>query len=163
MTKNILIWILIEYTSLIEMYTISHVFSQCISFSSCCGKLFHIIKTFVCSVWLLNTSQAIWYHLWPIFVYLFAVSPGGRGINGNPVIIFPEFPAFGELQDDEIKNVLDYLTSVPRYLHLSIKKQTNTKTKNEKRSKMDQAKHENLKTVVSIAQPVKGEPGKFSL
>uniref|UniRef100_A0A674NC17 MCF.2 cell line derived transforming sequence like n=1 Tax=Takifugu rubripes TaxID=31033 RepID=A0A674NC17_TAKRU len=37
----------------------------------------------------------------------------GRGMNGNPVIIFPEFPAFGELEEDELQNVLGYLTSVP--------------------------------------------------
>ncbi|CAG06673.1 unnamed protein product [Tetraodon nigroviridis] len=43
----------------------------------------------------------------------FAILPGGRGINGNPVIIFPEFPAFGDLPQDEIQNVLGYLTSVP--------------------------------------------------
>ncbi|TWW64194.1 Guanine nucleotide exchange factor DBS DBL's big sister MCF2-transforming sequence-like protein [Takifugu flavidus] len=43
----------------------------------------------------------------------FAILPGGRGMNGNPVIIFPEFPAFGELEEDELQNVLGYLTSVP--------------------------------------------------
>ncbi|XP_028809887.1 guanine nucleotide exchange factor DBS isoform X4 [Denticeps clupeoides] len=43
----------------------------------------------------------------------FAFLSGGRGENGNPIIIFPEFPAFGELQEQEFHNVLTYLTSVP--------------------------------------------------
>ncbi|KAM3584893.1 uncharacterized protein V6R79_001935 [Siganus canaliculatus] len=43
----------------------------------------------------------------------FAILPGGRGMNGSPVIVFPEFPAFGELEDEEVHNVLGYLTSVP--------------------------------------------------
>ncbi|XP_026218670.1 guanine nucleotide exchange factor DBS isoform X4 [Anabas testudineus] len=43
----------------------------------------------------------------------FAILPGGRGMNGSPVIIFPEFPAFSELEDEEVQNVLSYLTSVP--------------------------------------------------
>ncbi|KAM9766297.1 guanine nucleotide exchange factor DBS isoform 3-T3 [Menidia menidia] len=43
----------------------------------------------------------------------FAILPGGRGMNGSPIIIFPEFPAFNELEDGEIQNVLGYLTSVP--------------------------------------------------
>ncbi|CAK6976856.1 guanine nucleotide exchange factor DBS isoform X1 [Scomber scombrus] len=43
----------------------------------------------------------------------FAILPGGRGINGSPVIFFPEFPTFNELEEDEIQNVLSYLTSVP--------------------------------------------------
>ncbi|XP_047211354.1 guanine nucleotide exchange factor DBS isoform X4 [Girardinichthys multiradiatus] len=43
----------------------------------------------------------------------FAILPGGRGINGHPVIFLPEFPAFGELPEAELQNVLHYLTSVP--------------------------------------------------
>ncbi|GAA6089188.1 guanine nucleotide exchange factor DBS isoform X1 [Tachysurus ichikawai] len=43
----------------------------------------------------------------------FAFLPGGRGKNGNPIIIFPEFPTFAELQEEEFHNVLTYLTSVP--------------------------------------------------
>nr|XP_046238264.1 guanine nucleotide exchange factor DBS isoform X3 [Scatophagus argus] len=43
----------------------------------------------------------------------FAILPGGRGMNGSPIIVFPEFPAFGELEEGEVQNVLDYLTSVP--------------------------------------------------
>ncbi|XP_027147610.1 guanine nucleotide exchange factor DBS isoform X2 [Larimichthys crocea] len=43
----------------------------------------------------------------------FAILPGGRGMNGNPIIVLPEFPAFGELEDEEVQNVLGYLTSVP--------------------------------------------------
>uniref|UniRef100_A0A8D2ZGR6 MCF.2 cell line derived transforming sequence like n=1 Tax=Scophthalmus maximus TaxID=52904 RepID=A0A8D2ZGR6_SCOMX len=38
---------------------------------------------------------------------------GGRGDNGSPIIVFPEFPAFGEITDREFHNVLTYLTSVP--------------------------------------------------
>ncbi|PWA32253.1 hypothetical protein CCH79_00013178 [Gambusia affinis] len=44
----------------------------------------------------------------------FALLPGGRGINGHPIIFLPEFPAFGELPEEELQNVLRYLTSVPR-------------------------------------------------
>ncbi|XP_072252799.1 guanine nucleotide exchange factor DBS isoform X6 [Leuresthes tenuis] len=43
----------------------------------------------------------------------FAVLSGGRGDNGSPIIVFPEFPAFGEITDKEFHNVLTYLTSVP--------------------------------------------------
>ncbi|XP_046886465.1 guanine nucleotide exchange factor DBS isoform X3 [Hypomesus transpacificus] len=43
----------------------------------------------------------------------FAFLSGGRGGNGSPIIVFPEFPAFGELQEEEFHNVLSYLTSVP--------------------------------------------------
>ncbi|KAJ8253463.1 hypothetical protein GJAV_G00213220 [Gymnothorax javanicus] len=41
------------------------------------------------------------------------IQAGGRGKNGSPIIIFPEFPAFNELLDQEFHNVLTYLTSVP--------------------------------------------------
>ncbi|XP_034549969.1 guanine nucleotide exchange factor DBS isoform X1 [Notolabrus celidotus] len=43
----------------------------------------------------------------------FAFLSGGRGDNGSPIIVFPEFPAFGEITDREFHNVLTYLTSVP--------------------------------------------------
>ncbi|XP_037133117.1 guanine nucleotide exchange factor DBS isoform X4 [Syngnathus acus] len=43
----------------------------------------------------------------------FAALPGGRGTDGSPIIIFPEFPTFSGLEEDEIKNVLNYLTTVP--------------------------------------------------
>uniref|UniRef100_A0AAZ3RYC6 Guanine nucleotide exchange factor DBS n=1 Tax=Oncorhynchus tshawytscha TaxID=74940 RepID=A0AAZ3RYC6_ONCTS len=43
----------------------------------------------------------------------FAFLSGGRAENGSPIIVFPEFPAFGELQEEEFHNVLTYLTSVP--------------------------------------------------
>ncbi|KAL0963478.1 hypothetical protein UPYG_G00306950 [Umbra pygmaea] len=43
----------------------------------------------------------------------FAFLSGGRGKNGSPIIVFPEFPAFGEIQEREFHNVLTYLTSVP--------------------------------------------------
>uniref|UniRef100_A0A671WN55 MCF.2 cell line derived transforming sequence like n=1 Tax=Sparus aurata TaxID=8175 RepID=A0A671WN55_SPAAU len=37
----------------------------------------------------------------------------GRGDSGSPIIVFPEFPAFGEITDTTFHNVLTYLTSVP--------------------------------------------------
>ncbi|XP_050966508.1 guanine nucleotide exchange factor DBS isoform X3 [Labeo rohita] len=43
----------------------------------------------------------------------FAFLSGGRGQNGSPIIIFPEYPGFGELEEQEFHNVLTYLTSVP--------------------------------------------------
>ncbi|XP_053295738.1 guanine nucleotide exchange factor DBS isoform X1 [Pleuronectes platessa] len=43
----------------------------------------------------------------------FAFLSGGRGDNGSPIIVFPEFPAFGEITDRVFHNVLTYLTSVP--------------------------------------------------
>uniref|UniRef100_A0A8B9RF91 Mcf.2 cell line derived transforming sequence-like a n=1 Tax=Astyanax mexicanus TaxID=7994 RepID=A0A8B9RF91_ASTMX len=44
----------------------------------------------------------------------FAFLSGGRGNNGSPIVVFPEYPAFSELQEQEFHNVLTYLTSVPR-------------------------------------------------
>ncbi|XP_034033623.1 guanine nucleotide exchange factor DBS isoform X3 [Thalassophryne amazonica] len=44
----------------------------------------------------------------------FAILPGGRGLNGSPIIVFPEFPAFSELEDEVLKDVFCYLTSIPR-------------------------------------------------
>uniref|UniRef100_A0A673GNG4 Mcf.2 cell line derived transforming sequence-like b n=1 Tax=Sinocyclocheilus rhinocerous TaxID=307959 RepID=A0A673GNG4_9TELE len=38
---------------------------------------------------------------------------GGRGQDGSPIIIFPEFPSFCEIGDQEFRNVLTYLTSIP--------------------------------------------------
>ncbi|XP_078021677.1 guanine nucleotide exchange factor DBS isoform X7 [Epinephelus lanceolatus] len=43
----------------------------------------------------------------------FAILPGGRGMNGSPIIVFPEFPDFSELEEEEIQNVLGYLSSIP--------------------------------------------------
>ncbi|TNN53871.1 Guanine nucleotide exchange factor DBS [Liparis tanakae] len=43
----------------------------------------------------------------------FAILPGGRGMDGNPIIVFPEFPEFSELEEDEVQNVLNYLSSLP--------------------------------------------------
>lgn len=43
----------------------------------------------------------------------FAFLPGGRGKDGGPIIIFPEFPDFHELEEEELHNVLSYLTSIP--------------------------------------------------
>ncbi|TSK17918.1 Guanine nucleotide exchange factor DBS [Bagarius yarrelli] len=43
----------------------------------------------------------------------FAFLSGGRGENGSPIIVFPEYSTFTELQEEEFHNVLNYLTSVP--------------------------------------------------
>ncbi|KAM9487524.1 guanine nucleotide exchange factor DBS isoform 1-T1 [Clarias gariepinus] len=43
----------------------------------------------------------------------FALLPGGRGQDGSPIIIFPEYPLFGELSDQEFHSVLKYVTSIP--------------------------------------------------
>ncbi|XP_034407103.1 guanine nucleotide exchange factor DBS isoform X3 [Cyclopterus lumpus] len=43
----------------------------------------------------------------------FAILPGGRGMDGNPIIVFPEFPDFNELEEDEVQHVLGYLSSIP--------------------------------------------------
>uniref|UniRef100_A0A3Q3F4I3 Mcf.2 cell line derived transforming sequence-like a n=1 Tax=Labrus bergylta TaxID=56723 RepID=A0A3Q3F4I3_9LABR len=43
----------------------------------------------------------------------FAILPGGRGMNGSPVMVFPEFPAFSELEEEEMQKVFSYLTRVP--------------------------------------------------
>uniref|UniRef100_A0A1A7XAD7 MCF.2 cell line derived transforming sequence-like n=1 Tax=Iconisemion striatum TaxID=60296 RepID=A0A1A7XAD7_9TELE len=43
----------------------------------------------------------------------FAILPGGRGMNGSPIMVLPEFPAFGEVEEEEVQNVLRYLTSIP--------------------------------------------------
>nr|XP_023696968.1 guanine nucleotide exchange factor DBS-like [Paramormyrops kingsleyae] len=42
----------------------------------------------------------------------FAFLPGGRQ-DGCPIIVFPEFPTFGDLPEEEFHSVLTYLTSVP--------------------------------------------------
>ncbi|XP_058885884.1 guanine nucleotide exchange factor DBS-like isoform X4 [Acipenser ruthenus] len=43
----------------------------------------------------------------------FAYLSGGRGEDGCPIITFPEYPSFGEIQEKEIHDVLTYLTSIP--------------------------------------------------
>ncbi|XP_056116660.1 guanine nucleotide exchange factor DBS isoform X6 [Rhinichthys klamathensis goyatoka] len=43
----------------------------------------------------------------------FSFLSGGRGQDGSPIIIFPEFPSFSEIGDQEFRNVLTYLTSIP--------------------------------------------------
>ncbi|XP_059418029.1 guanine nucleotide exchange factor DBS-like isoform X5 [Carassius carassius] len=43
----------------------------------------------------------------------FAFLSGGRGQDGSPILIFPEFPSFCEIGDQEFRNVLTYLTSIP--------------------------------------------------
>lgn len=44
----------------------------------------------------------------------FALSAGGRGQDGSPVITFPDYPAFSDVPDKEFQNVMTYLTSIPR-------------------------------------------------
>ncbi|XP_073768896.1 guanine nucleotide exchange factor DBS isoform X6 [Danio rerio] len=43
----------------------------------------------------------------------FAFLSGGRAQDGSPIIIFPEYPSFCEIGDQEFRNVLTYLTSIP--------------------------------------------------
>ncbi|CAM4603156.1 unnamed protein product [Leuciscus chuanchicus] len=43
----------------------------------------------------------------------FSFLSGGRGQDGSPIIIFPEYPSFSEIGDQEFRNVLTYLTSIP--------------------------------------------------
>lgn len=58
--------------------------------------------------------DASWMSLLSCFSFFNSVSPGGRGMDGGPVIVFPEFPTFGELEEEEVQNVLSYLTSIPK-------------------------------------------------
>ncbi|CAL9698451.1 unnamed protein product [Knipowitschia caucasica] len=44
----------------------------------------------------------------------FAFRPGGRGLSGAAIIVLPEFPEFHQLQQEELHNVLWYLTSISR-------------------------------------------------
>uniref|UniRef100_A0A669D1A0 MCF.2 cell line derived transforming sequence like n=1 Tax=Oreochromis niloticus TaxID=8128 RepID=A0A669D1A0_ORENI len=60
-----------------------------------------------------NLMQHLNHVLEIISVCLVFLFLGGRGDNGSPIIVFPEFPAFGEITDREFHNVLTYLTSVP--------------------------------------------------
>uniref|UniRef100_A0A3B4ZTC5 Guanine nucleotide exchange factor DBS-like n=1 Tax=Stegastes partitus TaxID=144197 RepID=A0A3B4ZTC5_9TELE len=82
---------------------------------------FYSEKEELCSLWLL-TALAIMQldssplraaDITPDLKKQFAFLSGGRGDNGSPIIVFPEFPAFGEITDREFHNVLTYLTSVP--------------------------------------------------
>ncbi|XP_053160917.1 probable guanine nucleotide exchange factor MCF2L2 isoform X3 [Hemicordylus capensis] len=43
----------------------------------------------------------------------FAILSGGRGIDGAPIITFPEYPGFSEIPDEDFLNVVTYLTSIP--------------------------------------------------
>ncbi|XP_037618413.1 guanine nucleotide exchange factor DBS isoform X2 [Sebastes umbrosus] len=43
----------------------------------------------------------------------FAILPGGRGMDGSPIIVFPEFPEFSELEEEEVQNVFSYLSNIP--------------------------------------------------
>lgn len=63
----------------------------------------------------------------PVSVSLTCVSPGGRGMNGSPIIVFPEFPDFSELEEEEIQNVLGYLSSIPRLAHTQTHKGTHSR------------------------------------
>ena len=48
-----------------------------------------------------------------------ALSAGGRGQDGSPVITFPDYPAFSDVPDKEFQNVMTYLTSIPRCVLLN--------------------------------------------
>ncbi|XP_060909282.1 guanine nucleotide exchange factor DBS isoform X2 [Labrus mixtus] len=75
-------------------------------FSRCCHWLFDEIMQ-------LDSSPLRAADITPDLKKQFAFLSGGRGDNGSPIIVFPEFPAFGEITDGEFHNVLTYLTSVP--------------------------------------------------
>ncbi|CAL8341750.1 unnamed protein product [Boreogadus saida] len=75
-------------------------------FSRCCHWLNHEIMQQECSP--LSAAD-----ITPDLRKQFAFLSGGRGQNGSPIIVFPEFPAFGEILETEFHNVLTYLTSVP--------------------------------------------------
>ncbi|KAF3694687.1 Guanine nucleotide exchange factor DBS DBL's big sister MCF2-transforming sequence-like protein [Channa argus] len=75
-------------------------------FSRCCHGLCDEIMQ-------LDNSPLCAVDIIPDLKRQFAFLSGGRGDNGSPIIVFPEFPAFGEVTDREFHNVLTYLTSVP--------------------------------------------------
>ncbi|XP_068602581.1 guanine nucleotide exchange factor DBS-like [Brachionichthys hirsutus] len=75
-------------------------------FSRCCQWLCDEIMQ-------LDTSCLCAADISPDLRKQFAFLSGGRGDNGSPIIVFPEFPAFGEITEREFHNVLTYLTSVP--------------------------------------------------
>uniref|UniRef100_A0A8C7YSB8 MCF.2 cell line derived transforming sequence-like 2 n=1 Tax=Oryzias sinensis TaxID=183150 RepID=A0A8C7YSB8_9TELE len=43
----------------------------------------------------------------------FALLSGGRGKDGAPIIIFPEYSGFSEVPEEDFLNVVTYLTSIP--------------------------------------------------
>ncbi|KAM6938892.1 guanine nucleotide exchange factor DBS [Lycodopsis pacificus] len=43
----------------------------------------------------------------------FALLSGGRGKDGAPIIIFPEFSGFSDVPEEDFLNVVTYLTSIP--------------------------------------------------
>ncbi|XP_044218685.1 guanine nucleotide exchange factor DBS isoform X7 [Thunnus albacares] len=43
----------------------------------------------------------------------FALLSGGRGIDGAPIITFPEYSGFSEVPEEDFLNVVTYLTSIP--------------------------------------------------
>ncbi|XP_038576802.1 guanine nucleotide exchange factor DBS isoform X4 [Micropterus salmoides] len=75
-------------------------------FSCCCHWL-------VDEIMQLDSSPLRAADITPDLKKQFAFLSGGRGDNGSPIIVFPEFPSFGEITDREFHNVLTYLTSVP--------------------------------------------------
>lgn len=65
-----------------------------------------------------------WRRCPPVLSAAFALSPGGRGQDGSPVITFPDYPAFSDVPDKEFQNVMTYLTSIPRYVSASLERFT---------------------------------------
>jgi hypothetical protein len=43
----------------------------------------------------------------------YAYIAGGKGPQGHPIIMFPDHHDLGELTDEDYKNVVTYLTSIP--------------------------------------------------
>ncbi|XP_035533165.1 guanine nucleotide exchange factor DBS isoform X4 [Morone saxatilis] len=80
------------------------------------GELLERLRTVTQSIdeiMQLDTSPLRAADITPDLKRQFAFLSGGRGDNGSPIIVFPEFPAFGEITEREFHNVLTYLTSVP--------------------------------------------------
>ncbi|CAL9690013.1 unnamed protein product [Knipowitschia caucasica] len=80
------------------------------------GELLERLKTVIKTIdeiMQLDNSPLQAAHITPDLRRRFAFLSGGRGDNGSPIIVFPEFPSFGEITDREFHNVLSYLTSVP--------------------------------------------------
>ncbi|XP_072542686.1 guanine nucleotide exchange factor DBS isoform X2 [Salminus brasiliensis] len=75
-------------------------------FSRCCNTLHHEIMQ-------QETSPLCAADIIGELKRKFAFLSGGRGQDGSPIIIFPDFPSFGEIGDQDFHNVLTYLTSVP--------------------------------------------------
>lgn len=67
-----------------------------------------------------------WVRCPPALSAAFALSPGGRGQDGSPVITFPDYPAFSDVPDKEFQNVMTYLTSIPRCVSASLERFVDT-------------------------------------